>query len=81
LAEVYGILDELCTELHLPYQSVLASVWKSALGIKGKNRQEQKKNAQDYVATTYNIKATQDESDAICIGNYWLYLNKNNWAK
>ena len=70
LAEVFGILDELFVELKMPHTAVLASTWKSTLGIKGKTRPEQKKNAQAYVNTKYNIKATQDESDAICIGSH-----------
>ena len=70
LAEVFGIIEELAVELKIPHKAVLAATWKSTLGIKGKNRPEQKKNAQAYVNTTYNIKATQDESDAICIGSH-----------
>lgn len=72
LAEVFGILEELFTELKIPHSAVLASSWKSTLGIKGKTRPEQKKNAQLYVEQTYKAKATQDESDAICIGSHYL---------
>lgn len=68
LAEVFGVIYELATELNIPHKAVLAGTWKSKLGIKGKNRAEQKKNAQNYVINTFGIKATQDESDAICIG-------------
>ena len=70
LAEVFGIIDELLVELNIPHSAVLASTWKSTLGIKGRTRPEQKKNAQIYVNLKYNIKATQDESDAICIGSH-----------
>ncbi len=72
LAEVFGVIYELATELKIKNSAVLAAVWKSKLGIKGKARQEQKRNAQQYVINTYGIKATQDESDAICIGSYKL---------
>ena len=41
-------------------------------GIKGKKRAEQKANAQIFVNTTFNIVATEDESDAICIGKYMI---------
>lgn len=75
LAEVYGVVYELAVGLKLPRTSVLASVWKSKLGIKGKNRTEQKRNAQKYVNDTYGIKATQDECDAICIGTYIVNSN------
>jgi hypothetical protein len=45
LAEVFGVLAELCIELDIPQSAVLASVWKSKLGIKGAARAEQKRNA------------------------------------
>ena len=68
LAEVFGVIYELVISLGLPYQVVFSGTWKSTCGIKGKARDEQKKNAQKYVNDTFHIKATQDESDAICIG-------------
>ena len=72
LAEVFGIIYELVTELNIPNQAVLAGTWKSTLGIKGKNRVEQKRNAQEFVQNTYNIKCSHDEADAICIGTHIL---------
>ena len=68
LAEVFGVIYELVTELNLPNTAVLASSWKSTLQIKGRTRPEQKRNAQALVEKTFNIKPTQDECDAICIG-------------
>lgn len=68
LAEVFGIIYELVTELNLPHTAVLASSWKSTLQVKGRTRPEQKRNAQILVEKTFNIKPTQDECDAICIG-------------
>lgn len=70
LAEVFGVLYELFTELKIPNSAVLASTWKSALSIKGRVRADQKKNAQIFIQNTYHIKPTQDECDAICIGYY-----------
>ena len=72
LAQVLGICEELATELHIPYAIVPSVTWKSTLGIKGKGRTEQKKNAQAFVINTYNKKVTQDESDAICIGTHFV---------
>lgn len=46
LAEVFGVLYELCIDLNIPAESVLAGTWKSTHGIKGKTRAEQKRNAQ-----------------------------------
>lgn len=72
LAEVFGVIFELVTELNLPHEAILASSWKSTLKIKGTKRPEQKKNAQLWVVENYNIKPTQDECDAICIGVHAL---------
>ena len=72
LAEVYGIILMLCTELQIPYTVVSASSWKANLNITGKRRAEQKKNAQQFVFNTYNVKVTQDEADSICIGTYTI---------
>lgn len=72
LAEVFGVIYELVTELKLPVSAVLASSWKSTLGIKGKQRAEQKRNAQQYIINTYGVKPTQDECDAICIGLHYI---------
>jgi Holliday junction resolvasome RuvABC endonuclease subunit len=68
LAEVFGVISELLVEMKIPQSAVLASSWKSALGIKGRARAEQKQNAQKWVVDTYSVKPTQDECDAICIG-------------
>ena len=75
LAEVFGVLYETFTELEIPNEAVLASSWKSTLGIRGADRATQKRNATEYVANTYNIKATQDECDAICIGTHYIKTN------
>ena len=58
LAEVFGVLHELFVDLKMPRTAVLSSVWKSSLGIKGKDRTAQKKAAQDWVVKTYNVKPT-----------------------
>lgn len=72
LAEVFGVIYELVAEMHIPHSTVLASTWKSTLGIKGAARAEQKRNAQLYVTKTYNIEVSQDESDAISIGTHHI---------
>lgn len=72
LANVYGVILELCEELHIKYEIVSSNTWKSTLKIKGKGRSEQKKAAQSFVEETYGIKPTQDESDAICIGTHMI---------
>jgi len=40
LAEVFGVCDELFTEMEIKNTAVLAGTWKSTLGVKGKTRPE-----------------------------------------
>ena len=68
LANVYGVVYETAVELNKKVIIIPSVTWKSKLQIRGKKRPEQKKNAQLWVQSTYGIKATQDECDAICIG-------------
>ena len=68
LANVYGVVLETAVELEKNFVIVPSTVWKSKLGIKGRTRPEQKKNAQEYIRNNYQVKPTQDEADAICIG-------------
>lgn len=81
LAEVFGVLYELCIDMGKPVEAVLAGTWKSTLGIKGNTRPEQKKNAQQWVVNNYGVKPTQDECDAICIGAHKTCSFVNNWGE
>ena len=78
LAEVYGVIHQLLDEKKIPYQVVPSVTWKSTLGIKGADRQAQKKNAQLWVVNNYNVKPTQDECDAICIGEHIIRKSSEN---
>ena len=79
LAEVYGVISELLQELQIPHSTVLAASWKSTLGIKGRTRAEQKKNAQFYTEQNYGIHVIQDIADAICIGTHHIQKSKCAW--
>ena len=84
LANVYGVILELCEELKLKYEIVSSNTWKSTLKIKGKGRAEQKRAAQAFVQEVYGVKPTQDEADAICIGSHMIKnsdINGLNWAE
>lgn len=72
LAEVFGVLFELFTDLKIKHSAVLSTVWKSSLGIKGKDRAAQKRSAQEWVTNNYGIKPIQDICDAICIGCHYI---------
>ena len=80
LAEVIGAIEEFLTENKIKYEIVSSATWRSQLGIKGTVREQYKKAAQAYVLNHYGKKASQDESDAICIGSYKLKYNTGfNW--
>ena len=79
LAEVLGVLEELCAELKIDHELVHSQTWKSGLNIKGRDRATQKRNAQAFVAETFNKRVSQDESDAICIGSYYVKQKKSAW--
>ena len=81
LAEVFGVLYELCINMGKPVEAVLAGTWKSTLGIEGKNRPEQKRHAQEWVINNYGIKVSQDIVDAICIGEHIIKQKSKeiNW--
>ena len=81
LAEVFGVLFELCVDLNIPVEAVLAVKWKSVVGIKGRTRSDQKKNAKTHVYDKFKIKATEDQSDAICIGEYASLQEAFNWGE
>lgn len=75
LAYVQGIIIELLTSKNIKYSIIASSSWKSTCGIKGKDSQEQKENAANYVFQQFNIKPVQDACDAICIGLHHLSSN------
>ena len=79
LAEVYGVISELLTELKIPYTIMLAGTWKNILEIEGRTRPEQKKNAQRYVKNRYKIDVIQDIADSICIGTAYLEGKRSAW--
>lgn len=81
LAEVFGVIYELCVEMKKPVEAVLPKVWRATLGIKGKTRPEQKKNDKLWVQNTYNITPSEDECDAICIGAHYNHSRVNDWGE
>lgn len=81
LSEVFGVILETLKEINIQYTIVSSNTWKSTLKIKGKSRAEQKRAAQQYVVDTYEVKPTQDEADAICIGTHIVKTNSGfDWS-
>ena len=78
LAMVQGIVFYCTEKLKKPSKELTPSHWRSILKEKhnvsfGRNRVDQKKNAQKFVKEQFNKVATEDECDAICLGLAALY--------
>lgn len=73
LAQLQGALLTLFEERNINYYIAIPNQWRKTCGIPvGPHikRPQQKKSAQDYVRKEFNIEATDDEADAICIGKH-----------
>lgn len=75
LAEAFGVVHELLTELDIKYSVAQPIKWKAHFKIAGKGRTQEKKMAQTYVNKTYGISCTEDEADSLCIAIYHRDLN------
>lgn len=74
LGQLQGILMAELFKLDIGFQIIEPSAWKSFCGIKGRKREEQKKNTQAFVKTMYKVNVSEDEADAIGIG-FWAINN------
>lgn len=81
LAHVQGALIVTCIEEDIPYTIVPAATWRKTCGVKGRVRSEYKPAAQAHVLEKYGIQATEDEADAICIGEYGVKNFSLDWSK
>lgn len=77
LAQLQGCIMNHLNNLNIGYTFVEPSAWKSYCGIKGRKREEQKKNTIIYVKNKYNIEVSEDIADAIGIGTWALNNLKN----
>ena len=68
LAKLQGVLIDKCESLNVKWDTTPAPTWRSGLGIKGKTRDVQKKNAMILVENNFGIKVDDNISEAICIG-------------
>lgn len=82
LAETFGVIHELLTELKMDYTIVPPIVWKATFKIAGKGRAKEKQMSQEYIFKTYGIKCTEDEADAACIGAHVIQKQNSefNWG-
>ncbi len=70
LSKLLGVLETTSIEYNIDPYIVSSQTWKSFCKIKGKNRAQQKENAQNHIKTKYGLIVTQDAADAICLGEY-----------
>lgn len=75
LAEVFGVMHELCSEIKMPYTAILPIKWKAHFKIAGKGRTQEKKMSQAYVEKVYGVWCTEDEADSLCIALYYRDIN------
>lgn len=81
LAFVQAIVYLWCAQHNIDYMVLAPTHWRKILtekyGIKwGKKRAEQKKTAQQFVKEQFNVDATQDEADSICLSLAALLENE-----
>lgn len=83
LAEVFGVIHELLTEINMEYSVAMPIQWKAHFKIAGKGRAKEKKMTQDYVLKTFGIKCTEDEADSLCIAMYYYdsITNSFDWSE
>ena len=65
LAKLAGSLEIMLEEKGYIVNVVSANEWRERVGIKGRKRADVKKEAIDLVYTLYDIKASEDEAEAI----------------
>lgn len=70
LAHLQGVLLVTQEEEKVERVVIHSATWRSDCNFKSKTRTDQKREAQRKVHEWYDISATQDEADAICIGRY-----------
>ena len=76
LAQLQGILMDMCYELHIQFNLCPTNTWRHYCGVKGRSRTEKKRSMQLLAKQWYAVNASEDEADAIGIGKYTVSLYK-----
>lgn len=77
LTRLQGVVYAWCMNNDCDFNTIRPTSWRSAIGIKqGKNvkRDELKEQSIKYVLDKYGLNVTDDEADAICIGDAVINL-------
>jgi Holliday junction resolvasome RuvABC endonuclease subunit len=75
LAQLQGVIIGVCQANHICYVILKPATWRKALQFtQGRNvkRVELKQQAKNYVKQHFNKDVSEDEADAICIGQSFL---------
>lgn len=83
LAYLQGIIKNYLYDSNIDYVIFSSNIWRSILKINGgrQDRKKKKEKAIKYVKDTYDIIATEDECDSICIGTATLKKIKDKRLK
>ena len=81
LARLQGFILGWCYVKHIKTEIVRPSEWRKVLKFKqgaGVKRQELKAQSMNYVKSKYNMEPSEDEAEAICIGDAsWVKFVQN----
>ena len=72
LSQLQGALFFICYGMAVKCEIIKPSVWRKGLEIKGKNRDEFKQKAEEYVFNKYGLTVNEDIAESICIGTYYF---------
>lgn len=70
LSQMLGIIEFFLYCQDIKYEIIPAATWRKEAGIKGKTREEKKKNAIQYIEDKYGIITNDDAAEALCIAEY-----------
>lgn len=78
LGHASGICKAAAEILGLPWYKVAPPTWKSACGVKGRDKAQQKLSARKIACQRWGLNdseiSSNDHSDALCIAAYWVVL-------
>lgn len=74
LSKILGVFEYCLFEKKVTYKVIPVGTWRKSCGIKGRKREEQKKNAISRVKEKYGVDAEEDAAEAICIAEH-LYMD------
>lgn len=61
---------ECCYEQKIQFMICPTNTWRNRVGVKGRARADRKRSAQLIIKEKYGVQVTDDEADAVLIGQY-----------